>query len=145
MASASRLSPKVHIVLQYRIWKFFSIENAVSVRLVKGTHKVPSVIYAGNCTLVHYGNDLHPGFHYYEAEGIALNIHGITGSAHSRIIKCLKSTQPQVGFDQEMTKSEELAGMPTQGHNAREAPEAETPQEDGWLPTIDGELEASEP
>eukprot|EP00959_Pyramimonas_sp_CCMP1952_P093945 1965272-Pyramimonas_sp.AAC.1 len=35
-----------------------------------------------------------------------------------------------------MTKFEELADMPTQDENAREAPEAEPPQEDGRLPAI---------
>eukprot|EP00959_Pyramimonas_sp_CCMP1952_P131546 2750782-Pyramimonas_sp.AAC.1 len=40
-----------------------------------------------------------------------------------------------------MTKFEELADMPTQDENAREAPEAE-PQEDGRLPAIYEDTEA---
>eukprot|EP00959_Pyramimonas_sp_CCMP1952_P384475 8057674-Pyramimonas_sp.AAC.1 len=54
---------------------FFRIENVVSVRLAKSTHKLPPVADADSCRLVHYDNDANPGFHYYEAEGTALNIH----------------------------------------------------------------------
>eukprot|EP00959_Pyramimonas_sp_CCMP1952_P261753 5473606-Pyramimonas_sp.AAC.1 len=57
MTSASRLSPKVHLALEYLIRNFFRIENVVSVRLAKGTHKLPPVAYADSCTLVHYDND----------------------------------------------------------------------------------------
>eukprot|EP00959_Pyramimonas_sp_CCMP1952_P081197 1696164-Pyramimonas_sp.AAC.1 len=63
-------------------------------------------------------------------------MHDTTGSALSRIIQRLKPTRPQAGFDQYMTKFEGLAGTPTQDDNAREAPEAEPPQEDGRLTTI---------
>eukprot|EP00959_Pyramimonas_sp_CCMP1952_P152127 3182994-Pyramimonas_sp.AAC.1 len=90
MASASRLSPKVHLALQYRIRNFFRIENVVSVGLAKSIHKLPPVACVDSCALVQYANDVNPGFHYYEAEGTALNVHDITGSAHSRIIQCLK-------------------------------------------------------
>eukprot|EP00959_Pyramimonas_sp_CCMP1952_P080193 1676202-Pyramimonas_sp.AAC.1 len=48
----------------------------------------------------------------------AANVHDITGSAHSRIIQCLKSAQPQAGFDQHMTTFEELAGILAQVENA---------------------------
>eukprot|EP00959_Pyramimonas_sp_CCMP1952_P199782 4178740-Pyramimonas_sp.AAC.1 len=41
-----------------------------------------------------------------------------------------------------MTKFEELADMPAQGSDAREAPEAEPPQEDSRPPTIHEESEA---
>eukprot|EP00959_Pyramimonas_sp_CCMP1952_P256171 5350643-Pyramimonas_sp.AAC.1 len=41
-----------------------------------------------------------------------------------------------------MTKFEELADIPTQDEDAREAPEAEPPQGDGWPPTIYEESEA---
>eukprot|EP00959_Pyramimonas_sp_CCMP1952_P206607 4320546-Pyramimonas_sp.AAC.1 len=75
---ASRLSPKVHLALQYLIRNFFRIENVVSVRLAKGIQKLPPVAYADSSTLVHYDNDVNPGFHSYEAEGTALNIHYIT-------------------------------------------------------------------
>eukprot|EP00959_Pyramimonas_sp_CCMP1952_P152585 3192781-Pyramimonas_sp.AAC.1 len=46
-----------------------------------------------------------------------------------RIIQSLKSTKPQAGFDQYMTKFEELADAPTLDGTAREALEAEPPQE----------------
>eukprot|EP00959_Pyramimonas_sp_CCMP1952_P192397 4023086-Pyramimonas_sp.AAC.1 len=48
----------------------------------------------------------------------------------------------RAGPDHEMSKFEELAGMPTQDNNARGAPEAEPPQEDGQLSTIYEESEA---
>eukprot|EP00959_Pyramimonas_sp_CCMP1952_P067330 1405199-Pyramimonas_sp.AAC.1 len=123
MTSASRLSPKVHLVLQYLARNFFRIENVVSVRLAKSIHELPPVAFADSCTLVHYDNHVNPGFHYYEAEGTALNIHDTTGSAHSRIIQCLKPTKPQAGFDQDMTKFEGLADAPTLAGTAREASE----------------------
>eukprot|EP00959_Pyramimonas_sp_CCMP1952_P247420 5172164-Pyramimonas_sp.AAC.1 len=41
-----------------------------------------------------------------------------------------------------MTKLKELADAPTQDNDAREAPEAEPPPEDGRLPTMDEESEA---
>eukprot|EP00959_Pyramimonas_sp_CCMP1952_P185007 3868284-Pyramimonas_sp.AAC.1 len=67
MTTASRLSPKVHLALQYLLRNFFRIENVVSVRLAKSIHKVPPVTYADSCTLAHYDNNVNPGFHYYEA------------------------------------------------------------------------------
>eukprot|EP00959_Pyramimonas_sp_CCMP1952_P063340 1323854-Pyramimonas_sp.AAC.1 len=58
MTIASRLSPKVHLALQYLIRNFFRIENVVSVRLSKSImHELPPVTYADSCTLVHYDND----------------------------------------------------------------------------------------
>eukprot|EP00959_Pyramimonas_sp_CCMP1952_P131609 2751864-Pyramimonas_sp.AAC.1 len=57
-------------------------------------------------------------------------------------IQRLKSTKPQAGLDQDMMKFEELADIPTQDDNAREAPEAEPPQEDGRFSTVYEELEA---
>eukprot|EP00959_Pyramimonas_sp_CCMP1952_P184978 3867714-Pyramimonas_sp.AAC.1 len=68
MTAASRLSPKVHLALHYLIRNFFRIENVVSVRLAKSIHELPAFTYADSCTLVYYGNDVNPGFHYYEAE-----------------------------------------------------------------------------
>eukprot|EP00959_Pyramimonas_sp_CCMP1952_P446103 9339993-Pyramimonas_sp.AAC.1 len=53
----------------------------------------------------------------------------------SKVIQCLKSTRPQAGFDQDMRKFEERADAPTQDNDAREAPEAEPPQEYGRLDT----------
>eukprot|EP00959_Pyramimonas_sp_CCMP1952_P190339 3981197-Pyramimonas_sp.AAC.1 len=131
MTTASLLSPKVHLALQYLIINFFRIENVVSVRLATRIHNLPPVTYADSCTLAHYDNDVNPGFHYYEAEGIALNIHDITGSAHSRIIQCLKSTTPQARFDQDMSKFEDLADAPTPEGATREAPDAEPEHDDG--------------
>eukprot|EP00959_Pyramimonas_sp_CCMP1952_P109880 2298532-Pyramimonas_sp.AAC.1 len=129
MRSASRLSPEVHLFLQYIINDFFRIEDFfVVVGFAWSIHALPLVTYVDSCTLVHCDNGLNPGFHCYEAEGAALNIRGVTGSAHSRTIQCLKSTKPQAGFDQDMTKFDELSDMPTQGSNARDAPEAEPPQ-----------------
>eukprot|EP00959_Pyramimonas_sp_CCMP1952_P286396 5988450-Pyramimonas_sp.AAC.1 len=109
----------------------FRIENVVLVGLAKSIHKLPLVAYANSCTLVHSDNDVDPGFHYYAAEGTDLNIHDMTGSAHSRIIPCLMSTKPHAGFDQDVTKFEELADAPTPDGSAREASEAEPPQKDG--------------
>eukprot|EP00959_Pyramimonas_sp_CCMP1952_P031600 662783-Pyramimonas_sp.AAC.1 len=60
MTTASRLSPKVHLALQYLIRNFFRIENAVSVRSAESIHKLPLVTYADSCTLVHYDNDVDP-------------------------------------------------------------------------------------
>eukprot|EP00959_Pyramimonas_sp_CCMP1952_P299924 6273217-Pyramimonas_sp.AAC.1 len=68
--------------------------TTASLRLAKSIHALPPVTYDDSCIWVHYDNDVNPGFHYYEAEGTALNIPDI-GSAHSRIIKCLKSIKPQ--------------------------------------------------
>eukprot|EP00959_Pyramimonas_sp_CCMP1952_P296733 6207931-Pyramimonas_sp.AAC.1 len=114
----------------------FCIKNVVSVSLAKSVHELPRVAYAGSCTLVLYDNDVNPGLHCHEADGTVLNVHAITGSAHSGIIQCLKSTKPQAGFDQDVARFEELAGAPTPDATAREASEAEPPQEDGLLPTI---------
>eukprot|EP00959_Pyramimonas_sp_CCMP1952_P376789 7891799-Pyramimonas_sp.AAC.1 len=66
----------------------------------------------------------------------------ITGSAHSGITQCLKSTMLQASFDQDMTKFEELSGAPTPDGTAREVSEAEPPQEDGRVPTSYEEAEA---
>eukprot|EP00959_Pyramimonas_sp_CCMP1952_P139166 2913182-Pyramimonas_sp.AAC.1 len=90
---------KVHLAPQYLIRNIFRIENVASVILAESIHKLPPVTYADSCTFVHYGNDVFPGSHYYEAEGVALNVHDITGSAHSQIIQCLKSIKPQAGSD----------------------------------------------
>eukprot|EP00959_Pyramimonas_sp_CCMP1952_P294957 6169285-Pyramimonas_sp.AAC.1 len=136
MTSASRFSPNADLALQCPIRNFIRIENVVSVRLAESIHELPPVACAGSCTLVQYDNDVSSGFHCYEAEGTALNIHDIAGSTHSRTIQCLESMKPQVGFDQDMTTFEELADMPAQDEDAREAPEAGTPQEDGRLPTV---------
>eukprot|EP00959_Pyramimonas_sp_CCMP1952_P057751 1205414-Pyramimonas_sp.AAC.1 len=95
MTSASRLSPKVHLALQYLSINFVRIENVVSVGLAKRIHELPTYTYADSCTFVHYDNDVNPGIHYVGAEGTALTRHDIAGSAHSRIIQCLKSIKLQ--------------------------------------------------
>eukprot|EP00959_Pyramimonas_sp_CCMP1952_P404478 8476683-Pyramimonas_sp.AAC.1 len=68
MTTASRVSPKVHLALQYLVRNFFRIENVVPVRLAMGIPELPPVTYADSCALVHYDNDVDPGFHYYEVE-----------------------------------------------------------------------------
>eukprot|EP00959_Pyramimonas_sp_CCMP1952_P028129 590230-Pyramimonas_sp.AAC.1 len=52
MTSASRVSPKVHLALQYLIRNFFRIGSVVPVRLDKSIHKLPPVAYADSCALV---------------------------------------------------------------------------------------------
>eukprot|EP00959_Pyramimonas_sp_CCMP1952_P468199 9492810-Pyramimonas_sp.AAC.1 len=94
MTSVSCLSPNTHLALQYLTRNFFRIENVGSVRLAKSIHKLPPVTYADSCTLVHHDVDVKPGFHYDEGKCTALNIPDITGSAHSRIVLCLKSAKP---------------------------------------------------
>eukprot|EP00959_Pyramimonas_sp_CCMP1952_P086796 1815504-Pyramimonas_sp.AAC.1 len=64
MTTASSLSRKVRFVLQYLITNFFRIETVVSVRAATSSHKLPPVTYADSCKLVHYDNDVNPGFHY---------------------------------------------------------------------------------
>eukprot|EP00959_Pyramimonas_sp_CCMP1952_P424110 8883426-Pyramimonas_sp.AAC.1 len=75
MASASRVSPKGHLALQYLIRNFFRVENVVFIRLARSIHRLRPVAHADSCALVHYDNDVQPGFHYYEATGTALNIY----------------------------------------------------------------------
>eukprot|EP00959_Pyramimonas_sp_CCMP1952_P441905 9251049-Pyramimonas_sp.AAC.1 len=58
MTSASRLSPEVPVALQCRIRNFFRIENVVSVWLAKSIQKLPPVVYADSCALVHDDNDV---------------------------------------------------------------------------------------
>ena len=70
------------------------------------------------------------------------DVHGITGSAHARIIHCLKSVKPQAGFDQYMTKFEELADTPNQGNPANSTASQDVDHEDeGRLSTIYEESE----
>eukprot|EP00959_Pyramimonas_sp_CCMP1952_P416309 8722158-Pyramimonas_sp.AAC.1 len=64
VTTANRLSPKIHLALQYIIRNSL----VVPVRLAKSIHKLPPVTSADSCALVHYDNDVSPGFHYYEAE-----------------------------------------------------------------------------
>eukprot|EP00959_Pyramimonas_sp_CCMP1952_P284000 5936481-Pyramimonas_sp.AAC.1 len=60
MTSASRLSPKAYLALQYLTRNFFRIEDVVSFRFAKSIHKLPPVACADSCTLVHYDNDVNP-------------------------------------------------------------------------------------
>ena len=93
-----------------------------------------------------------PGFHYYEADGTALNVHDITGAARARVIQCLKSSRPSSGFDQELSRFKDLADPPAQGGqvqggHAPEAPEPDLPATAGGrLSTTqekeEGDLEA---
>eukprot|EP00959_Pyramimonas_sp_CCMP1952_P022150 465706-Pyramimonas_sp.AAC.1 len=109
MTSASRIFPKVHLALEYLIRNFFRVENVDSVRLAMSNHKLPPVAYADSCELVRYDNDVSPGLRYHEAEGTALNMCHIIGSAQSMSIQCVKSTKLQAGLDHDMAKCEELA------------------------------------
>ena len=148
-AVGSKMHPKVHLALQYLIRNYFRIENVVAVRLAKSVHRLPQFPQADSCTLIHYDNDVTPGFHYYESNGTALNIRDITGGTKSRIIQCLKSSKPLAGFDEDLAKFQELADSgPSDGQrgNAREdegqEPEATTNAPGGRLPTIREETEA---
>ena len=90
------------MALQFLVRNYFRIENVVAMRFAKSVNKHPAVTYAESCTLVHYDNDVAPGFHDYESDGTALNISDITGSTHARIIQCLKSSKPLAGFDEDL-------------------------------------------
>eukprot|EP00959_Pyramimonas_sp_CCMP1952_P107530 2247884-Pyramimonas_sp.AAC.1 len=102
----------------------------------RASPKVPPVTYADSCSLIHYDNDVSPGFHYHDAEGIGSNIHDTTGSAHSRSSQCLEPTKPQAGFDQDLSTFEDLADAPMPEGTTREASEAEPAHDDGRLSTI---------
>ena len=91
--------------------------------------------------LVYYETDSNPGFHYYEADGTALNVGSISGSAHARIIQCLKSSKPTNSFHQDMTMFEELTGPPPPGDAERDAPREAPATPDGRLSTIEEESE----
>ena len=118
--TASQLSPKVHMALQFLVRNYFCIENVVAIRFAKSVSKLPAVTYAESCALVHYDRDVTPGFHYHESDGMALYISDITGSTHARIIQCLKSSKPLAGFDADLSKFEDLAGTPPSGGNTQE-------------------------
>eukprot|EP00959_Pyramimonas_sp_CCMP1952_P246557 5153047-Pyramimonas_sp.AAC.2 len=120
MTSANRRSPQVQFASQYVIRNFFRVENVVSVRKARSIHAPPRVTYADSCTLVHYDNDVSPGFYCYDAEGTAPHIHDIIGPAHSRVIQCPKST-PHAGSDQGAARFQEVADVPVHGNGAREA------------------------
>ena len=60
------------MALQFLVRNYFRIENVVAIRLAKSIHKLPAVTCAESCTLVHYDNDVTPGFHYYESNCTAL-------------------------------------------------------------------------
>eukprot|EP00959_Pyramimonas_sp_CCMP1952_P133250 2785801-Pyramimonas_sp.AAC.1 len=80
--------------------------SSVSKTSVERIHGIFPAAYAECCTLVHYDNCVNPG--------AALDIQGVTGSAHSRISQCRKSSKPREGFARDMAKVEELANMPAQ-------------------------------
>ena len=62
------------MALQFLVRNYFRIENVVAIRLARSISNLPAVTYAESCTLVHYDNDVTPGFHYYESDGTTLNI-----------------------------------------------------------------------
>eukprot|EP00959_Pyramimonas_sp_CCMP1952_P422891 8858746-Pyramimonas_sp.AAC.1 len=106
MRSASRVSPKVHIAVQYIVRNSSRSKTLFLFGLTKSKHKLPPVTYADSGTLLHYDINVNPYFHH-ETEGAPLAIQDVTGSAHSRIIKRLESTTPRAGLDQDMTIPEE--------------------------------------
>eukprot|EP00959_Pyramimonas_sp_CCMP1952_P037586 787292-Pyramimonas_sp.AAC.1 len=67
MTDASKLSPKVRVALQFLARIYFVIENAVAVRLFKGSHRLPAVAHADSDALVRYDSDVAPGFFNYES------------------------------------------------------------------------------
>ena len=117
------------MALQFLVRNSFRIENVVAIRFT----------YAESCTLVHYDNDVTPGFHYYESDGTALNISDITGSTHARIIQCLKFSKPLAACDEDLLTFADLADTPPSGRNAQEDTNHAT--EDGRLPTRHEESE----
>ena len=98
MTNDSSQAPKVHLALQFLVKNYFRVENVIAVRLAKSVPRLSAVPYADSSTLVYYETDHNPGFHYYEADGTALNVGSITGSAHAWIIQCLKSSKPTNSF-----------------------------------------------
>ena len=85
----------------------------------------------------------HLDFYYYDSNGTALGIRDITGGTRSRITRCLKSSKPLAGFDEDLTKFQELAdggSSDNQRGNARadDGPTADEASEPtgGRLPTI---------
>eukprot|EP00959_Pyramimonas_sp_CCMP1952_P078167 1633942-Pyramimonas_sp.AAC.1 len=46
----------------------FRVESAVSVRVAKSFHELPSVVHADSCALVHNDSDVNPGPRHNEAD-----------------------------------------------------------------------------
>eukprot|EP00959_Pyramimonas_sp_CCMP1952_P457378 9474850-Pyramimonas_sp.AAC.1 len=112
---ASLSAGRLFLTVGYVPTKNGTLQMTTASRLSpKDLPRLPPVTYADSCTLAHYGNDVNPGFHYYEAEG----------------------------FGQDMSRFEELADTPTLDGTAREASEAEPSHDDGRPSTIHEEAEA---
>ena len=146
MTDDSSRAPQAHLALQYFVKNYFRVASVVIVRFAESMQKLTAVPYADSSTLVYYDTDNNPGFHYYEADGTALNIGAVTGSTHARIIQCLKPSKPTAIFHWDMTMFEELADIPPPGDSAQAAPRAAPATPDGRFSAIDeepeGEVEA---
>eukprot|EP00959_Pyramimonas_sp_CCMP1952_P083380 1742605-Pyramimonas_sp.AAC.1 len=103
-----KFHPRVHLALQYLVQNYFRVERGASVRLAKSALNAPSVKYATGSTLIHYDSDVNPAFHYYECVGTGLNISQTIGSTHSRLIQCLTSEAPSLGFHDDLVKYQHL-------------------------------------
>eukprot|EP00959_Pyramimonas_sp_CCMP1952_P365755 7659976-Pyramimonas_sp.AAC.1 len=103
MTAASRLSPAVHLALQFFISHHIRIETVVTVGLARGTHGLPAALCADSCALVS-----------------PWNFFDITGAAHARVIQCFKPSKPSAGFDADISKFEDLADASTTGGRAQE-------------------------
>ena len=141
---ASKLNPRVHMALQFLVRNYFRVDHVVAVRLAKSVHKLAPIKYATGCTMIHYDNDVHPAFHYYECNNTGLDVPQITGSNHSRIIQCLTSSKAGGGFHEDLSKFPDLADPPPDDRPPGDRPPAETPmasEHDGRLSTIQEESE----
>eukprot|EP00959_Pyramimonas_sp_CCMP1952_P191678 4008110-Pyramimonas_sp.AAC.1 len=98
LSDDSKFHPRVHLALQYPVRNYFRVERVAAVWLAKSVLNLPSVKYATGSTLIHYDNDVRPGSHYYECVGTGLDISQIFGSTRSRLIQCLTSEAPSLGF-----------------------------------------------
>eukprot|EP00959_Pyramimonas_sp_CCMP1952_P421493 8830038-Pyramimonas_sp.AAC.1 len=92
MTTACRLSPKVHLALQFPF---------VAAVLAERIHDLPVAPCADGCALVCYVNDVAPGFHCNESERAALDMYDVAVNAHARIILRSESTKPLAGFDED--------------------------------------------
>eukprot|EP00959_Pyramimonas_sp_CCMP1952_P137919 2886924-Pyramimonas_sp.AAC.1 len=149
ITTASQINPKVHLALQFLIRNYFRLENVIAVRLAKSVRKLPACDPATGSTLIYYDNDVTPAFRYYKSTGTAIDVHRGTGSNHARIIQCLTSTKKIGGFDEDLSKFEDLADRGG-GSGQPQVQQATAPPPDikeghptgGRLPTISEETEA---
>eukprot|EP00959_Pyramimonas_sp_CCMP1952_P292324 6113847-Pyramimonas_sp.AAC.1 len=114
MTTASRLSPKVHLALQYLIRNFFRILSVDSARLANSI-----ISYLQLLILT--------AARWFIATATQIQDSTTTNE---------KATKPQAGFDQDMSEFEDLADTPTPEGATREASRAEPEHHDGRLSTI---------